>query len=229
MIKIIKRFPKAEKGWFAEELDGYLKARALAQAKYPRKRTIRPSEIGQCIRKIVCLILNKVTYIPVEPKQQRTFDMGNAVHTRYLTQYIPAIGCAMTIDGQVQIEQKLENKELWLRGAPDAIVINKKDGLPYIFELKSIKQELFTELTAPSEDYLDQVHLYMFMTNIPRAIVFYENKNNQDILEFGIAFDQVRMNNILEKIKSIQDYVINYDTTGKLPVKCHSKYCEGCK
>jgi hypothetical protein len=229
IIKIIKRPPKIDKGWFSEELDSYLYSKSAASANYPRKRTIRPSEIGQCTRKIVLIILNKVKYEPVEPKQQRTFDMGNAVHKRYLTSYIPAIGCAVMIDGKPFIEHMIEDKTLWLRGAPDAVIINKQDGLMYIFELKSIKQELFNELMTPSEEYLDQIHLYMHMTKISRAIVFYENKNNQDTLEFHINLDVKRLENVLNKVRTIQDYVINFATTGKLPPKCKSKYCEGCK
>lgn len=229
IIKIIKRLPKLDKGWFSEELDSYLNARAAGSSSYARKRTIRPSEIGQCTRKIVRLILNQVKETPVEPKQQRTFDMGNAVHKRYLESYIPAIGCAVMVDGEPFIEHRIEDRDLWLRGAPDAVIINKQDGLPYIFELKSIKQELFLELSTPSEEYIDQVHLYMYMLKIPRSIVFYENKNNQDIMEFHIDMDEKRMANILRKIREIQDYVINFDATKKLPAKCKSKYCVGCK
>jgi hypothetical protein len=218
-----------EKGWFSHELDTYLESKSSANSNYERKRTIRPSEIGQCTRKIVRLILNQVKDSPAEPKQQRTFDMGNSVHKRYLKTYIPAMGCAVVIDHEPFIERTIENKELWLRGAPDAVILNRQDGLLYIFELKSIKQELFQELSTPSEDYLDQVHLYMFMTDIPRAIVFYENKNNQDIMEFHIPIDKVRLNNVLNKVKEIKEYVLNYETTKRLPQKCKSKYCAGCK
>lgn len=237
IIKIIKRAPKTDKGWFSQALDSYLDSRSEASANYERKRTIRPSEIGQCTRKIVRLILNQVKEEPADPKQQRTFDMGNAVHKRYLKTYIPAIGCAVTKDvvengvsvKKPFIELTIEDKELWLRGAPDAVIQNRKDGKLYIFELKSIKQELFEELTTPSEEYLDQVHLYMYMTGIPRAIVFYENKNNQDIMEFYLDLDKTRLNNVLAKIRTIQEYVTNFATTGKLPPKCKSKYCVGCK
>lgn len=229
IIKIIKRLPKVDKGWFSQDLDSYLNSKSAGSSNYARKRTIRPSEIGQCTRKIVRLILNQVKDTPVDAKQQRTFDMGNSVHKRYLTTYVPSIGCAVMLDGKPFIEHTIEDKALWLRGAPDAVIINKQDGLMYIFELKSIKQELFLELTTPSEEYLDQVHLYMYMTNIPRAIVFYENKNNQDITEFHIDLDKKRLENVLNKVKAIQDYVINYAATGKLPPKCKSKYCVGCK
>lgn len=237
IIKIIRKPPKVEKGWFSQALDSYLNARSEASANYERRKTIRPSEIGQCTRKIVRLILNQVKEEPADPKQQRTFDMGNAVHKRYLKTYIPAIGCAIMKDVEengviVQkpfIELTIEDKALWLRGAPDAVILNKKDGKVYIFELKSIKQELYEELAVPSEDYLDQVHLYMYMTNIPRAIVFYENKNNQDIAEFHIDLDNARMTKVLTKVKTIQEYVTNFPATGKLPPKCKSKYCVGCR
>ena len=104
----------------------------------------------------------------------------------------------------------------------------RRQGLLHIFELKSIKQELFYELTEPSEEYLDQVHVYMYMTSIPRAIVFYENKNNQEIKEFAIELDQKRLDEVLTKIITIQAFVTEYDKSGLLPPKCKQKWCVGC-
>jgi hypothetical protein len=233
---IVKRPGRLKKGWFAQDLDAYLKTKSSAVSNYKRKHTIRPSEISGCTRKIVRMLLNQIQQKPVEPKQQRIFDNGNSVHRRYLKSYLPAIGNVAIVEIEengalVQkpfIEVSIEDPELWLKGAPDAVVINKRDDLPYIFELKSIKQESFEILEAPSEEYLDQVHLYMYMTKIPRAIVFYENKNNQDIIDFYIELDQARLDGLLEKAKSIKEYVLNYETTKALPPRCRSKYCEGC-
>ncbi len=234
---IIRRPAKPVRGWFSQELDKYLEGKSASMANYKRKRTIRPSSISDCARKIVKLLLNQIQEEPVKAKQQRIFDNGNWVHKRYLKTYVPAIGNAAVIEveenGQkIQkpfIEVSIEDKDLWIKGSPDAVVINRNDHLPYIFELKSIKQELFETLDAPSEEYLDQVHLYMYLTKIPRAIVFYENKNNQEILEFQIELDQKRLDSLIAKIRMIQDYVLKYEVEAKLPPKCRSKYCEGCR
>lgn len=233
LIKITKGTRK--KGIIEAELDSYLDKKA--NYKKPRKWVIRPSEIGQCERKIVMSILNLVEET-FTPQQQRIFDNGNDVHKRYLKSYLPKIGCKPVnvkikkngVEETVDFSEVLiENKEFWIRGAPDAVIFNPADGHKYIFELKSIKQENYYNLEAPQEDHVDQVHLYMFLTNIDRSIVLYENKNTQSIKEFIVEFSQERLDAVLNKIRSIQNYVKNYETTKELPSPCNKSYCVACK
>lgn len=223
-----------QKGFIEEELDTFLEAKA--NSKKTRKWTVRPSELGQCTRKIVMLILG-LLQDKITPQQQRIFDNGNDVHRRYLKSYLPKIGCKPVkirvrkngIEEKVDFSEVLiENKEFWIRGAPDAVILNPKDGHKYVFELKSIKQENFYDLEAPSEDHLDQVTIYMFLTDTKRAIVLYENKNTQSIKEFKVEFSQKRLDKILDKIRAIQQYVTNYESTKQLPEKCDVSYCIAC-
>lgn len=222
------------KGFIEEELDAFLAAKA--NSKKTRKWVIRPSELGQCTRKIVMLILNLIQD-KVTPQQQRIFDNGNDVHKRYLKSYLPKIGCKPVkirvrkngVEEKVDFSEVLiENKELWIRGAPDAIILNPKDGHKYVFELKSIKQENFYDLEAPSEDHIAQVTLYMFLTDTKKAIILYENKNTQSIKEFVVEFSQKRLDDLIAKIRTIQKFVTNYESTKQLPDKCNVNYCIAC-
>lgn len=223
------------KGFIETELDAYLQQKG--NYKKQRKWVIRPSELGQCTRKIVMLILGLVTET-VTPQLQRIFDNGNDVHKRYLKSYLPKLGCKpvkveVTKNGVTErvdfSEVLIQNKDYWIRGAPDAVILNPKDGYKYVFELKSIKQENFYDLEAPQEDHIDQVTLYMFLTDLTRAIVLYENKNTQSIKEFTVTLDPERLNQILQKIRMIQSFVINYEATKALPAKCGAGYCIACK
>jgi len=232
-IRLIKKSNSIKTGWFGEQLDEFL---TTTRFQYPRDRIIRPSEITDCIRKQVMSILQFPCEDYITAKQQRIFDMGNFVHKRYLRYYIPRLGCALKIDifqrGKWStkdfIEISIRSPEYWLKGSPDAVIINRKDGLPYIFELKSIKQELFNTLIEPDENYKAQVHMYMFMTKIHRAIVYYENKNNQERKEFEITFDQELIDQLLQKIRSIQKYVLEFNVTKQLP-KCECGRYNDCK
>jgi hypothetical protein len=229
MVRIIRDLQLGKDGFFTRKLNNCL---IKSQYKFTRSHVIRPSEIGGCTRKIVSSILGIGSDELVTPQQQRIFDNGNYVHKRYLKSYIPRIGCVAKvkdIDGKIKefIDFPIENKEYWLKGKPDAIIFNDENGLPYIFELKSIKQELFIGLQQPDPSYIAQVHIYMFLTNIPRAIVFYENKNTQDIKEFEILKDQNLLDSLLLKIKLIQKYVLEYSETNQLP-ECTCEYAS-CK
>jgi len=233
-IKYIKDVT-VKRGFFSKELDDYLLKKSSFM--YLRNRVIRPSEIGDCPRKIVCSILRFPFEKIITPRQQRIFDMGDFVHKRYLRYYIPRIGCAAKIEivkkGKVKLEDFIEitlrNPEHWLKGKPDAVIINKKNGLQYIFELKSIKQEAFAVLAKPDWNYIAQVHIYMFMTGIPRAVVFYENKNDQDTKDFIIKQDDRIIKKLLNKIKTIQTYVEEYDTTKQVPECEFTRYNECMK
>jgi len=235
VVRIIRDNKIGRDGFFTRQINTYLQTKS--NFDYPRDRIIRPSEITECTRAIVCKLLGFSVREVITPRQQRIFDNGNYVHKRYLKSYIPHMGWAAKVEvddnGKTKIKDFIEvtayNEELWLKGTPDAVIINKEDGLPYIFELKSIKQELFFALEQPDWGYMAQVHLYMLLTGIPRAIVFYENKNDQDIKEFLVLQDPHIMELLLNKIKEIQTYVLNYEETKLLPPFCMDKYCMLCK
>lgn len=229
IIRIQRENSVGQDGPFTRKLTEHLKSKV--RPAYARGKVIRPSDLTNCIRQVVADILGFPYDITTNPRQQRIFDNGNWVHKRYLEEYIPAIGNAAKILVQQRgqwvvsdfIEVKLEYEEYWLRGRPDAVIVNDEDGLPYVFELKSIKHEDFVALTQPSAGYIAQVHLYMFMIGIPRSIVFYESKNTQETKEFKIELDKELLNTILERIRTIQRFVLEYPTTKVLP------FCEGVR
>lgn len=231
MIKITKESNIGKDGFFIRSTNDYLFKRASFQ--FPPDRIIRPSSIGNCTRKIVYEMLGLPTIQTITPRIQRIFDNGTYVHKRYLKSYLPRMEQVSHFyyfkDGKLKkkdfIECSVENKEYWLRGTPDAVIFNKEDGLLYVLELKSMRQESFLSLTYPDWLYVAQVHMYMFLTGIPRSIVVYENKNDQDIKEFLVLQDQSILNKLLEKIRVIQKYVLEYPTKQILPrCECTSKY-----
>lgn len=236
-IKLTRKTIVGKDGFFIRALDKHLEEKAKS-SRYKRKKTIRPSEIGYCLRKIVMDILNLVVYIPVKPRIQRIFDNGNSVHKRYLMGYLKFLDCRPLEveeekDGKVEwkecVEKRFEDHDLWLKGSPDALIQNPENGLDYVFELKSIKQEQFNKLIHPLIEHEYQAYVYMYMTGIPRAIILYENKNNQELKEFIVTRNGQMMERVLEKIRTIQKYVIDYETVKILPGKCKDRYCEACK
>jgi hypothetical protein len=210
MIEIIKHEPNQFKGFFSEQLDGYLKS---IQAPYPNTKVIRPSQIHMCQRWIVGDILGLVPFEPKSAVQQRVLDNGNYVHKRILQKYLPKMGIVSHIldikKGEIKqfIEVSLRDDNLWLKGSPDAIILNPNDGLAYVFELKSMRDGEFRILEEGKPEHVMQLHLYFYLTNIPQGILFYENKDNQQTKEFVIRRDEALMSSILNKISLIQKAV----------------------
>lgn len=239
IIKINKTKDVGTDGFFIRSVNKYLDKKSNGTPRYKRKRTIRPSEIGGCIRKVVMDILNIISFDPIKPRIQRIFDNGDAVHSRYMKKYLKCMDCRPLLveetaaDGTTEwkecVEYRLTKPEYWLKGSPDALIHNAEDGLEYVFELKSIKQEQFNKLTKPHAEHIAQAYVYMLMTDIPRAVILYENKNTQELKEFVLIRNESTMRGIIEKIESVMKYVTEYEEKKLLPPKCKNKYCDGCR
>lgn len=210
MTNITKHVPGQFKGFFSEQLDSFLTSN---QTPYPNTRVIRPSQIHMCQRWIVGDILGVVPFEPKSAVQQRVLDNGSYVHKRILQKYLPKMGivsCILDIKkGEVKpfIEVSLKDETLWLKGSPDAVILNPNDGLAYVFELKSMRDGEFRILEEPKPEHVMQLHLYFWLTNIPRGVLFYENKDSQQTKEFVVERDENVMNYLLNKIANIQKAV----------------------
>ncbi len=237
MTKISISKTRQKGGYLTGLLENYLIRKS--GHSYPRSRVIRPSSIRDCPRKIVCDILGFLPPEEITPRKQRIFDNGDSVHTRYLKYYLPRLGIAAKIlatdrKGKPKvkdfIEISLKDDDYWIKCRPDAVIINRNDDNKYyVLEIKSIRSDLFDAMEYPSEAYLQQIHLYMHVTKVPRAIVFYENKDNQDTKEFVIHQDDKLLEQLLAKIRQIQKYVVDYINDKKLPAKCDKHYCYACR
>ena len=224
-IKLIKRSRASIGGFFTRALNIMLEKKAEAAVR-PRKRVIRPSEIGYCERKIVLSILNVFTEPPPKPRVLRILDNGHKVHNRYLRHYIDRIE-GITV---LNVEDNFRDEFHWLKGSPDAVIADKTTGVKYVFELKSCKASDFTALQKPMEVHEAQVRTYMHLTKIDQAIVFYENKNTQETKEFLLTADETKTRELLDKCDRIIQYVENYDEKDpKLPDLCEERWCKACR
>lgn len=218
-------------GFVTEAIDAVL--------NQPRKDfphpTISPSQISECMRKLVALLVGLKIEDKIEPQYQRIFDNGTYVHKRFLKLYLPQtqIVChLLNIEQETYkdfIEFTLHDPEYWLKGQPDAVIFNPADGLKYVFELKSVKHENFQNLAGPELSHIMQVNLYMYLTNIPRAVILYECKNDQDIKEYVIEQQPEQIAFLLNRIRNIQAAVATYKATGQLPLCEQSKGRYTCR
>ena len=224
-IKKVGKSKAAVGGFFTKALDSFLKHKSESYVR-PRKRVIRPSELGYCERKTVLSILNLFTEPPPLPRIQRIFDNGNKVHNRYLRHYIDRMPAIEVI----AVEENVIDESYWLKGSPDALIMDKVTKIKYVFELKSIKGEDFARLLQPMPVHEVQVRIYMHLTKIDQAIVLYENKNTQETKEFVLKADEVKTKKLLDQCDRIIKYVENYDSKNPvLPETCEGKWCKACK
>lgn len=177
-----------------QRIDEYLKTRG----RDPReKRCFHPSSLHRPARDLYRMYFDGDQQ-EVSPRVQRIFDNGSHVHTR-LQEYLSKIGILK------QVEVPVENREYNIRGHADGII--EISGAKGVLEIKSINQNQFFALLAPKPDHLVQLNVYMFCLGIPRGVILYECKNDQELKEFFVKQDDAILKPVLEKIRLVQECI----------------------
>lgn len=89
-------------------------------------------------------------------------------------------------------------------------------GGPYdifVADMKSMKDDQFSELTEPKLEHIVQVNIYMWILDLQGAVLIYENKNSQYLKEMFVPRD----NDLIERIKSQSLWLQEVLKQGKLP------------
>lgn len=183
-----------------------------------------PSYANKCSRYIVMEMLG----YPKPPKPARVIrimENGNSMHERYQT-WFKEMG--ILVDNEFSIKFP----EYRISGRIDSI-ITTKDIIPNIddiaiVELKSANEKKFKEMAKinePHQDYYAQIQLYMELLKIPYGIIFIENKNTQEVLEFLVDYDPAYGNKLLKKVAYVNDCV----TKKELPRREYAESSYECR
>jgi len=68
----------------------------------------------------------------------------------------------------------------------------------FVADLKTMKDEMYSELTEPKSEHVIQTNIYMWILDLQGAVVIYENKDTQALKEMFIPRD----NDLIERIKN---------------------------
>lgn len=174
--------------------------------------TISPFMVGHCARQNAMYMLQ---YPAPKPEAQKlnVFAMGNDVHARH-QEWMGKSGVLVAVE--LPLNRYSKNPitaercaDLRVSGRLDALV--RLDKKLYVVELKSAKDTSFNRMVenGPYESYLDQITLYMYLTDIFSGIIYVENKNDQSVHEFMVDYDTERAAALLEKIRMINEHVLS--------------------
>lgn len=166
-----------------------------------------PSSISRCPRETVYDMLQYP-----RPEKSARFLMicenGDMVHLRYQKWFAEA-GILL------HSEYPLKVKEYRISGKVDAIIdltpiIPEMENEISVVEFKSANNKKFVEMGEkgqPRNEYVEQLMLYLHFLKIPYGIVFVENKDNQETLEFWVEYDQALADRLVKKIVMINNCV----------------------
>lgn len=166
-----------------------------------------PSSISRCAREIVYDML-QYPRPPASAKLLMICENGDMMHLRY-QKWLADAGVLL------HSEYPLKVPEYRISGKVDAIIdpasiIPEMDGELCVVEFKSSNNKKFTDMefkSEPQQEYVEQLMLYLHFLEIPYGVVIVENKDNQDVLEFWVEYDEKMAKRLIEKVKMINDHV----------------------
>ncbi len=122
-----------------------------------------------------------------------------------------------------------EYEEINLRSDPEYNITGHCDGIVelekgnpdsrYIIDFKTIKTENYAFLKEADSKYKTQVTIYMWLSGVKKSIIYYENKNDHDVSEFPVVYEEGRGKEIMDTAKKL--FLLVKD--GKIP-KQNSSY-----
>ena len=171
----------SNKFWLEEEIDNF-----LVKAPHDfRSAGFHASSAGMCPRFLQLQMLNTISK-EKNAKLERIFDNGKATHHRY-HRYFKGAG----ILERDEVPIKLEFDGFVVVGSCDFVVKNRQGEL-FVLELKTINNKGYEELfnSGYKINNFKQWNIYSKGTGIPKGVIIYENKDNQDIKTFPVEFDQ---------------------------------------
>lgn len=191
-----------KKGWLWEE---------------PRRPGIHPSQLGQsCMLKIYNEMIGKAGVQNITPRTQLIFDIGHAVHHMFQTYGLKgAWGPEYKPEAPISADWQDMAEELMLEGHADAenvILIDDIPGSPYAYRLgivheyKTANSNNFGKLTGPKPEHKKQAIIYAAALNRPVVVYLYLNKDDSNLVDFPVAFDQVAWQSTEAKIRTLLDY-----------------------
>lgn len=96
--------------------------------------------------------------------------------------------CPKCGDSRADLGRHICMPEHAIRGEFDDLVRNPHDGSIEIVEIKTMREDLWKDLKGARGDHILQTYPYMKASGAERALIVYENKNNQDVKIFREPF-----------------------------------------
>jgi CRISPR/Cas system-associated exonuclease Cas4 (RecB family) len=181
------------------------------------------TDAGKCPRAVFFKFKNAPKE-PIEPRLMRIFDHGENIHRNIFNiLYRLKIGCTTEI--------KIPDQEI-VSGRADAILClpTEQTGVNenYVLDIKSINSMLFRKLEQPKEENIYQVQLYMHFFGIKKGILLYVDKDQQNLKEFFLDYDEQLCKNLMDKFYALKSQIESDILPAKLEDYPRNWQCNYC-
>jgi len=194
----------------------YLEKQKAKQNKEQIKFYI--SEAGKCPRGIFFSFKN-IPREELEAYRLRIFDHGDYIQQMTLK---PLFSYGVIRATEIDIPAQ----EI-VSGRADAIV--SIEGKPYVLDVKSMNGMIFEKLNDYKKEHYWQVQLYLHYFKIPKGILLYVNKDNQQIKEFIFDYNPEVAERLLKNFEILREMINKDIVPARLPDYPENWQCKYCQ
>ena len=176
------------------------------------------TDAGKCPRAVFFRFKN-VPRAAMDARIMRIFEHGEHIHRNIFNiLYRLRIG--------VTTEIPIPSQEI-ISGRADAILCIDNEN--YVLDIKSMNSMIFRKLLQPKEENVYQLQLYLHYFNIKKGILLYIDKDQQEIKEFFVDYDEALCKSLLDKFYALKDQVETNMVPERLadyPKNWQCNYCQ---
>ena len=183
----------------------------LMEVPKARSGAFHPSQLYQCPRSQVYGYYGAESTREFNPQLQNIFNDG---HFRHLRWQVTLLEAGILTDVEVPVFDPVRRIE----GSMDGV--NTKEN--WMFELKVTSQFKVVKQRGAMPAHIKQVHAYLYASEIPEAIILYEDKSNQDWIEISIQRDETIIDEIVDILDGLNYSIDNEELPERLP-DCENK------
>jgi len=144
------------------------------------------TDAGKCPRAVFFKLKN-VQREGLNARILRIFEHGEHIH-RNIFNILYRLRVGVTTEIPIPAQEIVS-------GRADAILCIDKEN--YVLDIKSINSMIFRTLSEPKQDNVFQIQLYMHYFNIKKGILLYIDKDQQEMKEFMLDYDQKMVEGLL--------------------------------
>jgi len=178
------------------------------------------TDAGRCPRAIF-FKFKKAPREEMEARVLRMFDHGDYIH-QLIMKSLFAVRELRVIASEVDI-----GPQEIISGRADAIISDGKDL--YVLDIKSMNSMIFKNLSQPKEENIDQIQLYLHFFKIPKGILLYVNKDNQELKEFLVIYNRQRAESLLKDLSNLKVKIDADLVPERIPTWPDDWQCQYCQ
>ena len=201
-----------------DHVENYQTARLKAQTRRDAG-WFHPSSLSNPCDVAMALEYMGYSQVNTDPKLFRIFDLGHNRDKAWKS-YIDESGLSYSRNDE---DLKICIEDFRIRGECDALI--EWNGQRYIGEFKTINSNGWSRLHRPKPEHVIQVQAYMFGHRVRTALVFYENKDTQEVKILPVPYYKDVWRKVVKRTEHIRAIVDAAST----PQEALDQLERGCK